>query len=46
MTRQWREQKRKKREMVGPTVGGGNGGPPEMEGERGNLERYAKWRPV
>jgi hypothetical protein len=24
--------------MVGPTFGGGFGGPPRMEGERGNLE--------
>jgi hypothetical protein len=23
---------------------GGNGGPPRMEAERGDLEGYAKWR--
>jgi hypothetical protein len=28
--------------MVGPTFGGGNGGPPRMEGGRGNLKEYAK----
>jgi hypothetical protein len=32
--------------MAGPTFGGENGGPPEMEGGRGNLEGYAKWRLV
>jgi hypothetical protein len=28
--------------MAGPTFGGGFGGPPRMEGERGNLEGHAK----
>jgi hypothetical protein len=36
----------KKKEMVGPTFGGGNGGPPEMEGGRGNLEGPQKWRAI
>jgi hypothetical protein len=35
-----------KEKMVGPTFGGGNGGPPEMEGGRGNLEGPQKWRTV
>jgi hypothetical protein len=39
-------ERRGKKEMVGPTFGGGNGGPPEMEGGRGDLEGYAKWRLV
>jgi hypothetical protein len=34
------------RKMVGPAFGGGFGGPPRMEGERGDLEGYAKWRLV
>jgi hypothetical protein len=29
-------------EKVGPTVWRGDGGPPEMEVEMGNLEEYAK----
>jgi hypothetical protein len=33
---------RKKINMVGPMFGGGNGGPPRMEAERGDLEGYAK----
>jgi hypothetical protein len=41
-----RRWEKKEKEMVGPTFGGGNGGPPEMEGGRGNLEGYAKWRLV
>jgi hypothetical protein len=32
------------RKIVGPSFGRGNGGPPEMEGGRGNLEGYTKWR--
>jgi hypothetical protein len=35
-----------KKKMVEPTFGGGFGGPPRMEGERGDLEGYAKWRLV
>jgi hypothetical protein len=27
-----------------PHLEGGNGGPLGMEGERGNLKEYAKWR--
>jgi hypothetical protein len=37
---------RKKINMVGPTFGGGNGGPPRMEAESGDFEGYAKWRLV
>jgi hypothetical protein len=37
---------RKGKRKVGPAVGGEDGGPPEMEVEMGNLERYAKWRLV
>jgi hypothetical protein len=37
---------KKRKEMVGATFGGGMEGPPEMEGGRGNLEGYAKWRLV
>jgi hypothetical protein len=29
-----------------PQFGGGNGGPPRMEGGRGNLEGNAKWRSI
>jgi hypothetical protein len=36
----------KQKKIVGPTFGGGNGGPPRMEAERGDLEGYAKWRLV
>jgi hypothetical protein len=32
----------KKKKMWGPQFGGGNGGPPRMEGGRENLEGYAK----
>jgi hypothetical protein len=32
--------------MVGPTFGGGSRGTPGMEVEMGNLEGYAKWRPI
>jgi hypothetical protein len=48
----WRERKGSPcvcvwgREMVGPTFGGGNGGPPRMEGGRRNLEGHAKWRSI
>jgi hypothetical protein len=35
-----------KEKLWGPQVGGGNGGPPRMEGGRENLEGYAKWRLV
>jgi hypothetical protein len=37
---------RKKINMVGTLVWRGNGGPPKMEAERGDLEGYAKWRLV
>jgi hypothetical protein len=32
------EERKKKINMVGPTFGGGNGGPPRMKAERGDLE--------
>jgi hypothetical protein len=35
-----------KRKLVGPMFGGGNGGPPRMQGGRGNLEEYGKWRSI
>jgi hypothetical protein len=38
--------KKRNKKKVGPTIGGEDGGPPEMEGGRGNLEGYAKWRLV
>jgi hypothetical protein len=41
-----RKRKENNRKVVGPTFGGGNGGPPRMEVGRGNLEGYAKWRPI
>jgi hypothetical protein len=31
---------------AGPTFGGGIGGPPRMEGGKGNLEGRAKWRSI
>jgi hypothetical protein len=40
------EKIKKKIKMVGPTFGGGFGGPPRMEGGRGDLEGHAKWRLV
>jgi hypothetical protein len=33
-----RERPQEKERNGGPTFGGEDGGPPEMEGERGNLE--------
>jgi hypothetical protein len=39
-------KKKRKIKMVGSTFGGGFGGPPGMEVERGNLEGYAKWRSI
>jgi hypothetical protein len=36
-------RREKKKEMAGPTFGGGNGGPPRLENGRGNLEGYAKY---
>jgi hypothetical protein len=44
----WEEARRGKgkKKMVGPTFGGGFGGPPRMEGERVDLEGHAKWRLV
>jgi hypothetical protein len=35
-------RKGKIKETMGPTFGGGNGGPPGMEGESWNLEEYGK----
>jgi hypothetical protein len=35
-------RKEKIKKKVGPTFGGGNGGPPGMEGGSGNLEEYGK----
>jgi hypothetical protein len=35
-------KKKRKMKMVGPTFGGGFGGPLRMEVGRGNLEGYAK----
>jgi hypothetical protein len=40
------EERKRKEKMVGPTFGGGFGGPPRMEGERRNLEGHAKWRSI
>jgi hypothetical protein len=37
----WEERKNNFKK-VGPTFGGGFGGPPIMEGERRNLEEHAK----
>jgi hypothetical protein len=42
--RKERRGEKKKIKMVGPTFGGGNGEPPKMKGERGNLKECAKWR--
>jgi hypothetical protein len=36
----------KKERNGGAHIWRGNGGPPEIEGGRGNLEEYAKWRLV
>jgi hypothetical protein len=41
-----KEKQKIKRKKVGLTFGGGNGGPPRMEGGRGNLEEYGKWRSI
>jgi hypothetical protein len=41
-----RGEERGGRKMVGPTFRGGFGGPPRLEGERRDLEGYAKWRLV
>jgi hypothetical protein len=44
--RRRRRREGKTKRMVGPHLEGGNGGPPEMEGGRGNLEGPKKWRVI
>jgi hypothetical protein len=48
MGRSLREERKgeKINENGGTHVWRGNGGPPRMEAERGDLEGYAKWRLV
>jgi hypothetical protein len=41
-----REKKKTKNKNGGAHIWRGNGGPPKMEGGRGNLEGYAKCRLV